>query len=105
MWPPVPPPAISRRIGPPVGWLARGLVARGRGEIALDRLAGDRQEHPDRREAHDERGPTGTDERQRDPGDGQEVDDDPDVDERLTAQPDRDPGCEQRAEGVRGAAG
>lgn len=64
------------------------------------RLAGDREEDTDRREAHDERRPAGAHERQRDPGDRQERDDDRDVDERLECQPGRDARRQQATERV-----
>src|SRR5947208_8872377 len=102
MWPPVPPPAISRR-------MSDSIVAAGRIGVRLlagfECLTGDREEDADGREAHDERRAAGTDERQRDARDGQQRDDDPDVDEGLEAQPDRDPGGQQGPERVGRATG
>jgi hypothetical protein len=87
MCPPVPPPAISRRIVP--------------GSF-LDRLTRHRQEDPHRREADDQRRAARRDERQRDARDRDQPDDHADVDERLDADPGRDASREQGTEGVRG---
>src|SRR3990170_8131471 len=86
MCPPVPPPAISRCI-----WLLGTF---------LHRLTRDRYEDPYGGETDDQRRPAGADERERDPGHGQEGDDDADVDERLDAQPGGDPGGKQSTERV-----
>src|SRR5438876_731227 len=91
MWPPVPPPAISRRMDV-------SLVA---ARAGLEGLPRDRQQDPDGGEAHDERRTAGADERQRDAGDRQQRYDDADVDEGLQTEPGRDARGEQRAERVR----
>src|SRR5689334_5208515 len=91
MWPPVPPPAISRRMDDSLAGA----------RPALDGLARDRQQDADGGEAHDERRAAGADERQRDAGDRQQRNDDADVDERLQTEPGGDAGREQRAERVR----
>src|SRR4051794_38202848 len=86
MCPPVPPPAISRRIVP---------------LPSFDRLARDREEDPDRGEADDEGRAAVADERQRDPRNRDERHDDADVDERLEAEPRRDARRQQSPERVR----
>src|SRR5262245_47987385 len=87
MWPPVPPPAISRRMGLLVG--------------PLDGLPRDREEDAGSGEADDERRAAGADEREGDPGHRQQGDDDADVDERLEAEPGGDARGEERPERVR----
>src|SRR5437667_3147195 len=85
MCPPVPPPAISRRIVPC---------------SSFDGLARDRQQDADGGEADGQRRSASTDERQCDAGHRDERDDDADVDERLDAQPGGDPRREERPERI-----
>src|SRR2546427_11661232 len=86
MCPPVPPPAISRRIVP---------------GSSFDGFAADREQDAHGSEADQERRAAGAYKRKRDARDREQRHDDPDVDERLATEPRGDARREQRAKRIR----